>query len=195
MLGSIEKINNDDIYLKLSIDPQRVTNIINYYVLIQDSKQSFIGEIINIDGDHCHIKNLGEYKENNFVYGLAKKPALSAKVSLIDINYISKIIGNESDENNSLYLGMSGYFDNVKIYANINELFSSHLAIFGNTGSGKSCSFARILQNLLSHTNISENMNIVIFDAYGEYHNAFEYLNLIHDYAFKAFGTSDDCGY
>ncbi len=192
MLGSIERINNDDIFIKLAIDPQKVANIVNYYVLIQDSKQSFIGEIVNIDGDHCHIKNLGEYKNNNFVYGLAKKPALSAKISLIDINYISKIIGNETDENNSLYLGTSGYFDNVKIYANLNDLFSSHLAIFGNTGSGKSCSFARIMQNLLEHNNISEKMNLVIFDAYGEYHNAFEYLNQTPNYAFKTYGTSDD---
>ena len=193
MIGTIEKINNDDLYVKLSIDPQKITNIINYYVLIQDTNHSFIGEITRIEDDHCYIKNLGEYKNNNFTYGIAKKPALSSKISLIDVNFISKIIGNETDENNSLYLGSSGYFDNVKIYANLNELFSSHLAIFGNTGSGKSCSFARVIQNLLAHNNISEKMNLVIFDAYGEYHNAFEYLNKTDNYAFKTYGTSDNC--
>ena len=191
MLGTIEKIINNEITLKLGFDPKKTVNIINNYVIIQDQANSFIGEITGIDGQNCFIQLLGEYANNNFVYGVTKKPALSAKVNLIGTDYISKIVGNETDANGTLYLGKSPYFDNININANINNLFSSHMAIFGNTGSGKSCSFARMIQNLLTHNNISDNLNLVIFDAYGEYHRAFEYLKDTK-YAFKAYGTTDD---
>ena len=43
---------------------------------------------------------------------------------------------------------------------NIDDMWSNHSAIFGNTGSGKSCSVARIVQNIfLNKQFLSYNAN------------------------------------
>lgn len=75
---------------------------------------------------------------------------------------------------------------------NINDLFSNHMAIFGNSGSGKSCGVARLLQNLFSNPNFKPyRANIFIFDAYGEYHNAFSNFSEINpNYQFKYYTTN-----
>ena len=65
-----------------------------------------------------------------------------------------------------LYLGKSPSYDNVDVHVNINKFFSNHFAIFGNTGSGKSCGVARIFQNLFSkEADIAYKSSIFIFDA------------------------------
>jgi len=66
------------------------------------------------------------------------------------------------------------------------------MAIFGNTGSGKSCGVARLMQNLFANPNfIPYRSNFFIFDAYGEYHNAFKDINKINpNYNFKFYTTN-----
>jgi len=193
MLGKIERINDNKIYVRLAIDVNTVQSLINLYVLMQDSSASYIGEIINIE-DGCALVNLvGEYKDNHLIYGFIKKPAFNAKVDLISSNYISSLICS-ADAQNTVYLGKSPFYPDVNVNANINALFGSHMAIFGSTGSGKSCGFARIIQNLMSKPNISPNMSLIIFDAYGEYYNAFNFLNGTPNLAFKAYSTSNAHG-
>ena len=176
MLGNIVKIIDNKIYVKLAIDVNSVQSLANLFVLLQDASSSYIGEIINVDEGMAIINLVGEYKNNALIYGFIKKPAFNAKVDLISPNYVSALVGS-IDENSSVNLGESPFYDGVKINADINALFGSHLAIFGSTGSGKSCGFAKLIQNLLDKQNLSAKMNLIIFDAYGEYYNAFKYLN------------------
>ena len=59
----------------------------------------------------------------------------------------------------------------------VNKFFSHHFAILGNTGSGKSFTVSRLIQNLFAGSSyVPLNSNIFIFDAYGEYTNAFSEL-------------------
>ena len=97
-------------------------------------------------------------------------------------------------ENEHLYLGTSPIYEGVKINVDVNDFFSNHFAIFGSTGSGKSCSVARILQNLFTKpTFIPYRSSVFIFDAYGEYHTAFENLhNVIPEINFKYYTTNTD---
>jgi len=114
---------------------------------------------------------------------------MSAKMRFITTSELALIIG-ENKESNFL-LGSSPLYDNYPIMGNINDLFSSHLAFFGNSGSGKSCGVARILQNIFYDKNILPfNSNILIIDAYGEYHNAFNRISEVNPkYNFKYFTT------
>lgn len=58
-------------------------------------------------------------------------------------------------------------------------MFANHLAIIGNTGSGKSCGVTRILQNLFTESLVKpKKSHFVIFDAYGEYTHAFDGLDI-----------------
>lgn len=63
------------------------------------------------------------------------------------------------------------------------KFFSKHVAIVGSTGSGKSHSVAKILQNAISSKNGEysglNNSHIVIFDIHSEYKTAFPNSNFI----------------
>ena len=57
----------------------------------------------------------------------------------------------------------------------------NHMCIFGNTGSGKSCGVARVIQNIFTNPNfVPYRSNFLIFDSSGEYYTAFENLNQIN---------------
>jgi len=64
-----------------------------------------------------------------------------------------------------------------------NKFFNRHIAIVGSTGSGKSNSVAKILQNAISSKNSTydglNNSHIVIFDIHSEYKAAFPNANYI----------------
>ena len=56
-------------------------------------------------------------------------------------------------------------------------MFGKHVAILGNTGSGKSCTLTAILQSLFKfeyNGQYLKNAHIVIFDTNGEYKDAFD---------------------
>lgn len=56
-------------------------------------------------------------------------------------------------------------------------MFGKHVAILGNTGSGKSCTLTAILQSLFKfqyNDQHLKNAHIVIFDTNGEYKDAFD---------------------
>ena len=186
MLGTIEEISNNIINVKLTIDIKKAPSLINLYVLIKDNQKSFIGEVIEISLTHCKINILGKIEQNNFLYGFDQKPSFSSLVYLLNYDYVQNIVGFKS---NYLLMGKSPYYDNVTINADINNFFGSHFAIFGSSGSGKSCSFTKIIQNLMASKNINNNPNIIIFDAYGEYASAFNYLNIEGSFAYKTYTT------
>lgn len=64
-----------------------------------------------------------------------------------------------------------------------NKFFNRHIAIVGSTGSGKSNSVAKILQNAISSKKGTydglNNSHIVIFDIHSEYKSAFPNANYI----------------
>ena len=74
------------------------------------------------------------------------------------------------------------FSEDIDIAVDVNGFFSNHFAIFGNTGSGKSCGVSRLLQNVFFYqTPAPKNACMFIFDAYGEYKNAFGSINNIND--------------
>ncbi|MEB2620599.1 helicase HerA domain-containing protein, partial [Kocuria rosea] len=57
----------------------------------------------------------------------------------------------------------------------IDEFFGGHAAVLGNTGSGKSCTVASILQELFDkpEEHHARGATFVVLDVNGEYHQAF----------------------
>lgn len=186
MIGTIEQIINNTIYVKLAVDIKKTPNLINLYVLIKDNQKSFVGEIVELSLTNCKINILGKIVNNEFIYGFDQKPSFSSAIYLLNYDYVQNIVGFKR---NALLMGKSPFYDNVSITADINNLFGAHFAIFGSSGSGKSCAFTRIIQNLMATKNMNSAPNIVIFDAYGEYESAFDYLNKELNFAYKTFTT------
>ena len=195
MLGKIVAIEDNFVLIQLEIDINKSKNIIGFYVLMNDDNRSLVGEITDIKNNIAYVNLLGEMVNEKFVFGVIKKPSFSSQVSLIDPSQITKIIGvDHFQENEDLYIGKSPIYEGTPIGVNIDAFFNSHFAVFGSTGSGKSCSVARIIQNLFSKQNpIPYKASIFVFDAYGEYHQAFSKLHeKVPEINFKAYTTNLD---
>lgn len=70
--------------------------------------------------------------------------------------------------------------EKIKVVIDGDKFFNKHLAVVGSTGSGKSCTVAKILQEgIKPHTEnqkggVLNNSHIVLFDLHGEYKSAFK---------------------
>lgn len=78
----------------------------------------------------------------------------------------------------SLEVGASVIFNGYPVKVRIDEFFGGHVAILGNTGSGKSCTVATILQSLFERPQefAARGASFVLFDVNGEYRAAFSEL-------------------
>ena len=193
MLGKIVGIQENTVFLKLNVNLSEMQSIINLYVLLEDKERKLIGEIVDIKTDIANINLVGEFIDDKFLFGVSKKPSFSASSKLISKEKMNSILGMPNyDEKKDLYIGKSPIYEGIDIGVNINEFFSNHFAIFGSTGSGKSCSVSRIFQNLFEKQKaIAYKASILIFDAYGEYHSAFKDLNKkTPEINFKAYTTN-----
>lgn len=190
MLGKVVYVSDNEVHVRVPDGANIVTNIINIHVILEDEQKRVVGEVVDITGNLIKIGLLGEYVGDTFYTGVIRKPTLNAKIRIINNEELSVITGR--NDINSFHLGVSPLYNNYPVYGDINKLFSNHLAIFGNSGSGKSCGVARILQNLFLNKNIMPcKANFLIFDAYGEYHTAFKDIDKINpNYHFKYYTTN-----
>ena len=192
MLGTIIGTSDNEVLIKLNINLYEFGSLINYYVIMEHEDRKIVGEIVDIKDNIAHANLLGEILGENFVPGVIRKPAFSSTVKLVSKEKVPLLISvDKYEENKHLYIGNSSVYDNVPVCVDINSFFSSHFAIFGSTGSGKSCAVARILQNLFEKQHsIAYRASMFIFDAYGEYHNAFKNISSkVPEISFKAYTT------
>lgn len=78
----------------------------------------------------------------------------------------------------ALEVGTSVVFKGYPVKVKIGEFFGGHVAVLGNTGSGKSCTVATILQSLFERPGefAARGASFVLFDVNGEYRPAFSDL-------------------
>ncbi|HVZ34088.1 MAG TPA: DUF87 domain-containing protein, partial [Polyangiaceae bacterium] len=84
----------------------------------------------------------------------------------------------ESGERRRVRIGTSPLAGDAEVCVDPNRLFGRHLAVLGNTGSGKSCSVAGIIRWSLeqakqARTEGVPNARFIILDPNGEYSRAF----------------------
>ncbi|MEA5163529.1 ATP-binding protein [Cereibacter johrii] len=74
----------------------------------------------------------------------------------------------------ALSIGRSVVFDGYDVKVRIDDFFGGHTAVLGNTGSGKSCTVASVLQSLFDKTDEfhARGATFVVFDVNGEYADA-----------------------
>lgn len=112
---------------------------------------------------------IGENIRSEFQFGLSKYPMIGNEVSIASHEDLSKIFSNPVPS--SISIGKLLINDHEP-RINIDELFSTHVSILGNTGSGKSTTIRKILHELTSLEAIDINkMNFLIFDIHNEYTN------------------------
>ena len=186
MFGKIKNINDVTAIVEIHKENMVVPNLMNMHVVFETKEgKKILGEVKKLDGDDAHINLLGQFLGERFIAGTIIKPTLDSTIRIIKPEEMDIIFGKDEDKN--IYLGKSAIYAGKDVYIDINDMFSNHMAIFGNTGSGKSCSVARIVQNIFLNKNfLSFNANLFFFDAYGEYKNAFKVLNQLNpNYQYK----------
>ena len=171
-------------------------DILNYNVILEDKEKKILGEIDEIVNNEAKISFLGEFINDRFYSGIIRRPSLDANIRIINKQELGELVGD--NDSRTMILGVSPLYNNYPIKVNINEMFSNHMAIFGNTGSGKTCGVARIVQNLFNMKDkIPFNSNIFIFNNTSEYDSSFRDINKINNnFNYKLYTTdkSDPSG-
>ncbi len=191
MFGEIKDIT-DNLIIVNNKSGKLETNLLNMHVVFTEGNRKIIGEIIKVDIEEFHIMLLGELKETYFQSGILKVPTINASCRLIYKNELEMLIGSQDyASKKSLLLGSSINYEGYKVTMNMNDFFSHHFAIIGNTGTGKSCGVARIIQNIFYYNNeaIPVNAHIILFDIYGEYHSALAKMEQIPGIHVKNYTT------
>lgn len=124
---------------------------------------------------------IGVIGESGFIPGSALLPSPTEPVDIAGQNVLDMIFQN--NEKYSFPLGNLVQNNTIKLCINGNAFFSKHIGIVGSTGSGKSCTVAKILQEAVgiqegSNLNVAQqkNAHIIIFDIHSEYRSAFSLI-------------------
>lgn len=175
MLGKIEEIIDNSVTIKMDIDINEQPNLVNLHVVFEDdSEKKVIAEVANVNQTRMIANVVGEISNGFFTPGASSKPSFKSKVRLIEMQELELLFGNQETDFGETNFGTSNVYEGYKINVSINDFFSNHFAILGNSGAGKSCTVASILQKLYTSSPTPPvNSALFFFDAYGEYTHAF----------------------
>ena len=178
MIGKIASIKDSKIYVNLTINIYTVDNLIGRNVTFNDR---FIGEIINMSSTVMEVSLVGEIINKKFIPGNIAMPPFGSVCRLTTKEEIDVIYGIDNNDN-YVKLGKSFVYRDYPVCVNVNSFFANHFAIFGNSGSGKSYFVTRLLQGIFYDARrLPINPNIFLFDAYGEYQQAFNNISSVNN--------------
>lgn len=191
MFDKIVFISDQGATIKLKDSENITMNLMNLHLVFEDEAKKILGEVNDVNGDTLNASFLGEIVGTRFLGGTIRKPRLDAKIRVINNDEIQLITGK--DEHGFMRLGNTPYYEGASVFLDVNSFFSSHFAIFGNSGSGKSCGISRLFQNMFRDQKLNPfNANIIMLDSSGEYYNAFSNLNSINpNYHYRFISTNE----
>lgn len=193
MFGKIIDVSENIVILE-NTTKQLQLNLKGVHIVFEEKERKIVGKITEIKREAIHIFLIGEIANNIFIPGIDIAPTLNVTPRVINAQELVLIIGNQNfHDKRTLLIGDSINYNNFKITANLNEFFSNHFAIIGNSGYGKSCGVARLIQNLFYYNETPpKNMHMIIFDVYGEYLKAFEKIETINGIHVKNFKNEQE---
>ena len=181
MAGEI--IYVDEYIAKIRVSKEIIleNDLMNLHLVFIDQNRRILGEVTQIDFNVVTISLIGEFVGNNFILGIEKKPKFSSSIRTISKEEMDILVS--SNDVRGFNFGFLPQYNNYPYRVNIDELFGHHIAIFGNTGSGKSYGLASIFQSLFyDKRNLMNNSRLILFDAHGEYKKSFGNLSICKVY-------------
>lgn len=190
MFGKIVYINDSVAHIEIPAGTPINMNLMNMHVVFENGESKILGEVVDISKELIKVNFLGQISDGRFTIGVLRKPTLESNIRIITEEELNLLVGE--DKPGMFKLGTSPLYNEKAIYIDINDICSNHFAIFGNTGSGKSYGVASFIQSLFYNKDfVPFRANYFIFDAYGEYHNAFNRIGEINpNYQFKFYTTN-----
>ncbi len=177
-LGTIKEIIDNSVIIKLNIDISHQPNLVNLHIVFENDGKRIVAEIANVNKEEMKANIVGEIEsDTSFVPGATQKPSFKSIVRLIKMEELSLILGDQDLKHGYTNFGTSNVYTNYKINVSINEFFSNHFSVLGNSGAGKSSTVASIIQKLFREGKTPINSTMFFFDAFGEYTRAFSSLH------------------
>ena len=203
-VGEVSEVNGRKVFITVDknknlsdifFDGDILKNIsVNSYIEIRKGFLSIIGKV---DGEKVELdtknssSSLLEFTNKNsrvlsvslsgyinhvgrFVGGTKELPLIGNEAYIITQNKIHQIHNLVDDGKPFINIATSDN-DDIEVQFPIDGLFNSHIAIFGNTGSGKSNTLAILYQELIKVMNarnaaeFKQNVRFALFDFNGEY--------------------------
>ena len=181
MLGDIKEIVDNNVFVNLTIDLAKQTNLVDLHVIFEDENNKIVGQIVSTTKIVMKANIVGEIKNNTFIPGVSSKPSFRSSVRIVNMEELALILGKQTPDKGEVLFGYSTIYQNYPIHVNINSFFSNHFAILGNSGAGKSFTVSRIFQNVFaSQTASPVGAHVVMFDAYGEYTRALKDIDKVN---------------
>lgn len=121
-------------------------------------KIALIGTLLDRDGS----------RHNVFRRTLESVPEIDANCFALEgeeLTAFMRVLSNATSQGNALTLGKYTLDDNATAYLNGNKFFQRHAFIGGSTGSGKSWTTAKIIEQMAGLSSA----NGIVFDIHGEY--------------------------
>lgn len=139
----------------------------------QQSKKTTINRLIGIG-------ILGSIENDKFVHGATNLPMIGNYVYVVTEDVISSIFSKNAED--KVTLGTLIGYEEYPFEINVQDLLCSHIGIFGNTGSGKSNTLAKLYREVVekykNQQNFILNAKFVIIDFNGEYSRVFDNANI-----------------
>jgi len=201
-IGSINEVKGRSVIIKvdktknashLIFNGEIINNVsVGSYVKITKGFNEIIGKIegeyisedkIAYNKDYLNNKDkikrflnvslVGFIERNQFKQGLKELPLIENECYLLTQNEFDCIHSFAKQNDDKIKIGTLLNETSVEIKLGVDKLFASHIGIFGNTGSGKSYSLAKIYHELIfkykDFDKFKENAKFVLIDFNGEY--------------------------
>lgn len=145
--------------------------------ILSNSKSSmhFTKESETIDRI-IEVTIMGILQNNKFKRGLIDIPLIFSDAYLLTDKEVAKIFEFTPNKDIAICLGSINDYKEEKLYVSSN-LFASHIGIFGNTGSGKSNTLAKIYTECFKKFNSKpgfKKSKFLLIDFNGEYTSSFD---------------------
>lgn len=139
----------------------------------------------------------GDDKKDRYEFkrGVQTYPSVGDQVLLPTQDQLRAIV--ESGENRRVKIGVSPLAANAEVKIDPDRLFGRHLAVLGNTGSGKSCSVAGLVRWSMdaarkARNGAVPNTRFIVLDPNGEYANTFKGMGKVRVFAVDPPENSED---
>jgi uncharacterized protein len=194
-LGKVASVDTNQVIVEVENIELLKRLQVNHLAILQSSRpgQHLVGlitqvtrkrglESIDIHGVHdqtldlnlCRISLIGTMldrdgpKENVFRRTLETVPEIDANCFSLEgenLTNFMRTLSSISAQGNALTLGRYTLDDHATAYLNGNKFFQRHAFIGGSTGSGKSWTTAKIIEQMACLSSV----NAIVFDLHGEY--------------------------
>lgn len=150
----VARINS---YIIIPVGAERIVAMVNRVMTKEETDLAKSSGAIFLTESNRYLSAtmVGTIYRDNYIQGVYNYPILDNPVWYVTRNDLNIIFDQKENaekidfkEDFYLPIGSSPAFPDFQVKINPDRMFGKHVAILGNTGSGKSCTLTAILQSL-----------------------------------------------